>query len=159
MKLTSSYHQNRQDDTGKLGGSVVKEREVSARLVGEFANDISTFKNTPMNIASKNDGDRSRYADTFDASFRKSDHEIMNDDSEEKCRLACFVAVDIPMLVYYISITGVYSIFLHRFVRERSIFYYFCGKRHKYRKTFSNSHHPSIFQVAVPWTPKARGTR
>ena len=47
--------QNVQNDTGKLAASVAKERELSTKLVGELANDISTFKNTPMNIAAKND--------------------------------------------------------------------------------------------------------
>jgi len=47
--------QNVQNDTGKLAGNVAKEREVSTRLVGELANNISTFKNTPMNIPAKND--------------------------------------------------------------------------------------------------------
>ena len=47
--------QNVQMDTGKLAASVAKERELSTKLVGELANDISTFKNTPMNIAAKND--------------------------------------------------------------------------------------------------------
>ena len=47
--------QNVQNDTGKLAASVAKERELSTKLVGELANDISTFKNTPMNMAAKND--------------------------------------------------------------------------------------------------------
>lgn len=47
--------QNVQYDTVRLAGSVAKERQISTGLVGELANDISTFKNTPMNIASKND--------------------------------------------------------------------------------------------------------
>lgn len=47
--------QNVQMDTGKLAASVAKERELSTRLVGELANDISTLKNTPNFIASKSD--------------------------------------------------------------------------------------------------------
>ncbi|KAF8808760.1 hypothetical protein BYT27DRAFT_7095978 [Phlegmacium glaucopus] len=50
-----AHIKNVQSDTGKLAGTVAKEREVSTRLVGELANDVSTFKNTPMNLASKND--------------------------------------------------------------------------------------------------------
>lgn len=50
-----AHIKNVQNDTGKLAAGVAKEREISTRLVGELANDISTFKNTPMNIAAKND--------------------------------------------------------------------------------------------------------
>jgi len=34
---------------------VAKERESSARLIGELANGISTFRNTPMNLSAKAD--------------------------------------------------------------------------------------------------------
>jgi hypothetical protein len=44
-----------QNDTGKLATGVAKERELSTKLVGELANNISTFKNTPMNLQPKND--------------------------------------------------------------------------------------------------------
>ena len=47
--------QNVQNDTGKLAASVAKERELSTKLVGELANNISTFKNTPMGLLPKND--------------------------------------------------------------------------------------------------------
>ena len=50
-----SWFQNVQNDTGKLATSVAKERELSTKLVGELANNISTFKNTPMNLHPKND--------------------------------------------------------------------------------------------------------
>jgi len=49
-----SWFQNVQNDTSKLATSVAKE-ELSAKLVGELANDISTFKDTPMNLDPKND--------------------------------------------------------------------------------------------------------
>jgi hypothetical protein len=51
----SLMFQNVQNDTGKLAASVAKERELSTKLVGELANDVSTFKNTPMSISAKND--------------------------------------------------------------------------------------------------------
>jgi len=47
--------QNVQNDTGKLAAGVARERELSTKLVGELANAISTFKNTPMNIHPKSD--------------------------------------------------------------------------------------------------------
>ncbi|KAF9049180.1 hypothetical protein BJ165DRAFT_1078754 [Panaeolus papilionaceus] len=50
-----AHIKNVQNDTGKLAASVAKEREQSTRLVGELANGISTFKNTPMNLQAKSD--------------------------------------------------------------------------------------------------------
>ncbi|KAF8149178.1 hypothetical protein B0H34DRAFT_667829 [Crassisporium funariophilum] len=50
-----AHIKNVQNDTGKLATSVAKERELSTKLVGELANDVSTFKNTPMNLAARND--------------------------------------------------------------------------------------------------------
>ena len=35
--------------------SVAKERELSTKLMGDLANDVSTHKNTPMNVLAKND--------------------------------------------------------------------------------------------------------
>ncbi|KAF9522447.1 hypothetical protein CPB83DRAFT_864422 [Crepidotus variabilis] len=50
-----AHIKNVQNDTGKLATSVAKERELSTKLVGELANNISTFKNTPMNLLPKHD--------------------------------------------------------------------------------------------------------
>jgi hypothetical protein len=50
-----AHIKNVQNDTGKLAVGVAQEREISTRLVGELANDVSSLKNTPMNLASKND--------------------------------------------------------------------------------------------------------
>ncbi|KAH9482026.1 Cytoskeletal signaling protein slm1 [Psilocybe cubensis] len=50
-----AHIKNVQNDTGKLAAGVARERELSTKLVGELANSISTFKNTPMNIHAKND--------------------------------------------------------------------------------------------------------
>ncbi|CAA7265623.1 unnamed protein product [Cyclocybe aegerita] len=50
-----AHIKNVQNDTGKLAATVAKERELSTRLVGELANNISTFKNTPMNLQARQD--------------------------------------------------------------------------------------------------------
>jgi len=50
-----AHIKNVQNDTGKLAAGVAKERELSTKLVGELANNISTFKNTPMHLQPKND--------------------------------------------------------------------------------------------------------
>ncbi|KAI0050471.1 hypothetical protein FA95DRAFT_1555591 [Auriscalpium vulgare] len=50
-----AHIKNVQNDTGKLATSVAKERELSSKLVAELSANISTFKNTPMNVNSKND--------------------------------------------------------------------------------------------------------
>ena len=47
--------QNVQNDTGRLATSVAKERELSTRLVAELSTDISTFKNTPLQVTAKTD--------------------------------------------------------------------------------------------------------
>jgi hypothetical protein len=47
--------QNVQNDTGKLATSVAKERELSNKLVGDLATDISVYKNTPLNVTAKSD--------------------------------------------------------------------------------------------------------
>src|SRR5260221_4020935 len=47
--------QNVQNDTGRLATSVAKERELSAHLVDQLATDISTFKNTTIQITAKTD--------------------------------------------------------------------------------------------------------
>ena len=63
----------------------------------------------------------------------------------ESCPLACFVAVDIPML-YHIFFTNLFKSII--FV-ENSIL-----STEKYSLIVTS---PSNFQVGVPWTPKARG--
>ncbi|KZT27246.1 hypothetical protein NEOLEDRAFT_1161788 [Neolentinus lepideus HHB14362 ss-1] len=50
-----AHIKNVQNDTGKLATSVAKERELSARYIGELATNISVFKNTPMNVTNKTD--------------------------------------------------------------------------------------------------------
>ncbi|KAJ2914341.1 hypothetical protein MD484_g6083, partial [Candolleomyces efflorescens] len=50
-----AHIRNVQNDTGKLAASVAKERELSTRLVGELANSVSMYKNTPMQIPAKSD--------------------------------------------------------------------------------------------------------
>ncbi|RXW20206.1 hypothetical protein EST38_g5648 [Candolleomyces aberdarensis] len=50
-----AHIRNVQNDTGKLAASVAKERETSTRLVGELANSVSMYKNTPMQIPAKSD--------------------------------------------------------------------------------------------------------
>ncbi|KAF8062554.1 hypothetical protein FPV67DRAFT_1783357 [Lyophyllum atratum] len=50
-----AHIKNVQNDTGKLATSVAKEREVSAKLIGELASSISAFKNTPMSVTNKTD--------------------------------------------------------------------------------------------------------
>ena len=55
MELTQYRLQNVQNDTGRLATSVAKERELSARLVAQLSTDISTFKNTPLQVTAKTD--------------------------------------------------------------------------------------------------------
>ncbi|KAI5995838.1 hypothetical protein F5J12DRAFT_855427 [Pisolithus orientalis] len=50
-----AHIKNIQNDTGKLATSVAKERELSARMIGELATATSVFKNTPMNVTPKSD--------------------------------------------------------------------------------------------------------
>ncbi|KAI0247704.1 hypothetical protein BJV78DRAFT_1243433 [Lactifluus subvellereus] len=50
-----AHIKNVQNDTGRLATSVAKERELSARLVAQLTNDISTFKNTPLQVTAKTD--------------------------------------------------------------------------------------------------------
>ncbi|EKM77876.1 hypothetical protein AGABI1DRAFT_107696 [Agaricus bisporus var. burnettii JB137-S8] len=50
-----AHLENIQNDTAKLALNVTKERETSAKLIGELANDISVFRNTPMSITAKRD--------------------------------------------------------------------------------------------------------
>lgn len=51
----AGFQQNVEDDTGKLAASVAKERELSVKMVSDLAKNISLFKNTPMNVSSKDD--------------------------------------------------------------------------------------------------------
>ncbi|KXN82120.1 Cytoskeletal signaling protein slm1 [Leucoagaricus sp. SymC.cos] len=50
-----AHLKNVQNDTAKLASSVAKERETSTKLIGELANDISMFRNTPMTLRAKSD--------------------------------------------------------------------------------------------------------
>ncbi|KIM35971.1 hypothetical protein M413DRAFT_449438 [Hebeloma cylindrosporum] len=50
-----AHIKNVQNDTGRLAASVAKERELSTKLVGELANAVSTYRNTPMQLQPKND--------------------------------------------------------------------------------------------------------
>ncbi|KAH9964705.1 hypothetical protein BGW80DRAFT_1347388 [Lactifluus volemus] len=50
-----AHIKNVQNDTGRLATSVAKERELSARFVAQLANDINTFKNTPLQVTAKTD--------------------------------------------------------------------------------------------------------
>ena len=53
--FVSEFLQNVQNDTGKLATSVAKERELSAKMIGDLATSISVFKNTPMGVHAKSD--------------------------------------------------------------------------------------------------------
>jgi hypothetical protein len=50
-----AHVKNIQNDTGKLATAVAKERELSAKLIGELSTSISVFKNTPLTVTSKTD--------------------------------------------------------------------------------------------------------
>ncbi|KAI0293506.1 hypothetical protein B0F90DRAFT_1913423 [Multifurca ochricompacta] len=50
-----AHIKNIQNDTGRLATSVAKERELSGRLVAQLSTDISTFKNTPLQVTAKSD--------------------------------------------------------------------------------------------------------
>ncbi|KIK96295.1 hypothetical protein PAXRUDRAFT_318966 [Paxillus rubicundulus Ve08.2h10] len=50
-----AHIKNVQNDTGKLATSVAKERELSAKMIGELSTTINIFKNTPMNVTAKSD--------------------------------------------------------------------------------------------------------
>jgi hypothetical protein len=47
--------QNIQNDTGKLATTVAKEREMSAKLIGELTTDLAVFRATPMEVTSRSD--------------------------------------------------------------------------------------------------------
>lgn len=47
--------QNIQNDTGKLATAVAKEREFSAKLIGDLGTNISILKNTPLSVTSRTD--------------------------------------------------------------------------------------------------------
>lgn len=50
-----AHIKNIQNDTGKLATSVAKERELSAKLIGDLGTHVSILKNTPMSVTSKTD--------------------------------------------------------------------------------------------------------
>lgn len=50
-----AHIKNVQSDTAKLAQNVAKEREVSEKLLGDLANHISTFKNTPGMVQARQD--------------------------------------------------------------------------------------------------------
>ncbi|KAF8554019.1 hypothetical protein OG21DRAFT_1603770 [Imleria badia] len=50
-----AHIKNVQNDTGKLATSVAKERELSAKMIGDLSTSISIFKNTPMSVTAKSD--------------------------------------------------------------------------------------------------------
>ncbi|KAH9925504.1 uncharacterized protein B0H18DRAFT_1008778 [Fomitopsis serialis] len=50
-----AHIKNIQNDTGKLATAVAKERELSAKLIGDLGTNISILKNTPLSVTSKSD--------------------------------------------------------------------------------------------------------
>ncbi|OCH94846.1 hypothetical protein OBBRIDRAFT_788848 [Obba rivulosa] len=50
-----AHIKNIQNDTGKLATAVAKERELSAKLIGDLGTNISILKNTPLSVTSKTD--------------------------------------------------------------------------------------------------------
>ncbi|KAG6369876.1 hypothetical protein JVT61DRAFT_13340 [Boletus reticuloceps] len=50
-----AHIKNVQNDTGKLATSVAKERELSAKMMGDLSTSVSIFKNTPMGVTAKSD--------------------------------------------------------------------------------------------------------
>ena len=52
---TSTRPKNIQNDTGKLATAVAKERELSAKFIGDLGTNISILKNTPLNVTAKTD--------------------------------------------------------------------------------------------------------
>ena len=50
-----AHIKNIQNDTGKLATSVAKERELSAKFIGDLGTNISILKNTPMGVTAKTD--------------------------------------------------------------------------------------------------------
>ena len=55
LLFISSYRATRMFKTSKFAASVAKEQEQSTKLVGELANAVSTYQNTPMQIQAKDD--------------------------------------------------------------------------------------------------------
>lgn len=47
--------QNIQNDTGKLATAVAKERELSAKFIGDLGTNVSVLKNTPLNVTARTD--------------------------------------------------------------------------------------------------------
>ncbi|KAI0723694.1 hypothetical protein C8Q72DRAFT_55186 [Fomitopsis betulina] len=50
-----AHIKNIQNDTGKLATAVAKEREFSAKLIGDLGTNISILKNTPLSVTSRTD--------------------------------------------------------------------------------------------------------
>ncbi|KAG8728177.1 hypothetical protein FRC12_021960 [Ceratobasidium sp. 428] len=50
-----AHIKNVQNDTGKLATSVAKEREMSTKHISDLARTIAMFKNTPMQVTSRDD--------------------------------------------------------------------------------------------------------
>ncbi|KAI0701232.1 hypothetical protein BC835DRAFT_1303818 [Cytidiella melzeri] len=50
-----AHIKNIQNDTAKLATSVAKERDLSAKLIGDLGTNISILKNTPMSVTAKTD--------------------------------------------------------------------------------------------------------
>ncbi|KAH9926523.1 hypothetical protein B0H21DRAFT_894979 [Amylocystis lapponica] len=50
-----AHIKNIQNDTGKLATSVAKERELSAKFIGDLGTHISILKNTPLSVTAKTD--------------------------------------------------------------------------------------------------------
>ncbi|KZT06107.1 uncharacterized protein LAESUDRAFT_700998 [Laetiporus sulphureus 93-53] len=50
-----AHIKNVQNDTGKLATAVAKERELSAKLVGDLGTSVSILKNTPLHITPRSD--------------------------------------------------------------------------------------------------------
>ncbi|KAH9937880.1 uncharacterized protein BXZ73DRAFT_100096 [Epithele typhae] len=50
-----AHIKNIQNDTGKLATSVAKERELSAKFIGDLGTNISVLKNTPLNVTARTD--------------------------------------------------------------------------------------------------------
>ncbi|KAI0706601.1 hypothetical protein C8Q76DRAFT_771115 [Earliella scabrosa] len=50
-----AHIKNIQNDTGKLATSVAKERELSAKLIGDLGTNVSILKNTPLQVTARTD--------------------------------------------------------------------------------------------------------
>ncbi|KAI0750313.1 hypothetical protein C8Q80DRAFT_1101361 [Daedaleopsis nitida] len=50
-----AHIKNIQNDTGKLATAVAKERELSAKLIGDLGTNVSIMKNTPLQVTARSD--------------------------------------------------------------------------------------------------------